>query len=206
MALNMKIPGLSAKNRARGQEDQGQLDSADMSVGIARAMKHVQKEIPTTQREAKAAIKDALIVIEKAIMGIDAVKDILRQARDIAETAKTSIKNGPVEALAEDFEGLCDKLDHVVSKCQEGDKNLIAGEETKLLVPLSDARHSNFVVQSSNLTRAGLGLPLAKEAFDAEDTILEILTEVDRALDLVEHTGSIYCSNAAVLARHFGSL
>ena len=76
MALNIKIRGLSVKNRVQSAQDQSQLDHADVTVGIARALKHVQKETPTIQREAKAAIKDALIVIEKAIMGIDAVKDI----------------------------------------------------------------------------------------------------------------------------------
>lgn len=206
MALNMKIKGFSTKKRARGPQDQSQLDQADMTVGIARALKYAQNKPVTSQREAKAAIKDALIVIEKAIMGIDAVKDILRQAREIVETAKTSHHSDMAATLAKDFDGLCDKLDLIITKCQHEGKNLIAGEKTKFLVPLSDARHSNFVVQGTNLTRAGLDLPQANDAFEAEDTVLEILSEVDRALDLVEHTGSIYCSNAAVLAKHYASL
>ena len=105
MALNMKIKGFSTKKRARGPQDQSQLDQADMTVGIARALKYAQNKPVSSQREAKAAIKDALIVIEKAIMGIDAVKDILRQAREIVETAKTSHHSDMAATLAKTLMG-----------------------------------------------------------------------------------------------------
>jgi hypothetical protein len=206
MALNMKIKGRSSRSQANSGAQHPPMDQPDTSLGVERALKYAQKKPMTTQREAKAAIKDALIVIEKAIMGIDAAKSILAQAREIAETAKSLVNTTSVGTLAEEFDTLCTKLDLIVGNCQQDGKNLIAGGESKFLVPLSDARHSNFVVQASNLTCAGLNLPRAADAFGAEDTLLEILNEVDRAIDQVEHTGSIYCSNATVLAKHYASL
>lgn len=202
MKIGRKIPSLG---RSSAPEDT--LDGAlDTRKNIERAMRYAQAGGGPHEVMAKQAIKDMLLAVEKAIQGIDSIKEALLSAGQIANTAKSIATGEQIPTLRSDYATQLVKINDIASYCTVNQHNLINGHQTQFTVRLSDQGSSNFLILGTNLTSEGLGLNQAEFAFQSTETLGTALRELARANKTVTQIASTYCANASVLARHYEGL
>ncbi len=179
--------------------------SVDTKAGIDRALKFAKSDPVPIETEAKKTVREALRLLEMAAMGIDAINENLREARTYAEMAKM-VEPQERTKLEQKFDEHCDRIDDIVANSSTDGQCLLDGGNHNLQVPLTGKANSLFVIRIVNATKSGLSLPVAEGKFETEEGVLEILTQVDQALERVEHIAAMYCANAAALADHYDKL
>ncbi len=147
--------------------------------------------------QVKDRIGQAISTIQAATTGLDAIADLTKQARAIAEAARNTSDPTERQALADQFNRLRGQIDNLARDAGFGGTNLIQSSPDTLEVTLNEEGSSTLTVTGSDSTSAGLGIGARTFATDAD--IAAAISETTGALSTVRTTAASLGSNVSVL-------
>lgn len=158
-------------------------------------------------------IATSLSTVETAVLAIDAISDLLREAADLASDAARSDDPGRRALLAGRYDDLRSEIDAIVGSASHNRINLIAGRRSPRHPPsfeiiLDTEGRRGIAVPIVNLTTSAEGLALSppRSAFEDNDEIDMILCEIDRARDVAENAAMGLADHAALVAERIETL
>lgn len=152
-------------------------------------------------------IATSLSTVETAVLAIDAVSNLLREAGDLASDAARSDDPGRRALLAGRYDDLRSEIDAIVGSASHNRVNLIAGRRSprhpasfEIMLDMEGRR--GIAIPISNLTTSAEGLALSppRSAFEVDEEIDMILCEIDRARDVTENAAACLADHAALVA------
>ncbi|MEM6413086.1 MAG: hypothetical protein AAF720_00315 [Pseudomonadota bacterium] len=207
----------------RSNEDES-LPAMDVSGGLTRAMRLVQTShdmhVRNTTREP---IRVALCAIENALSAIDRVRDAIEEgfelvisAQETDDPASRAIFADRYDELRLSIETLAEAT--VANKEQgniaaaadvritaKGDTDeargltLVGGDRRQIDVQLGGQAHYSVSPTSLDASADGLNLSPPRDAFSTDEEILDVLEELDRALQKADRAAASYCRDAQFL-------
>ena len=158
-------------------------------------------------------IATSLSTVETAVLAIDAVSDLLREAADLAADAARSDDPGRRALLAGRYDDLRSEIDAIVGSASHNRINLIAGRRSprhpvSFEIILDTEGRRGIAVPIVNLTTSAEGLSLSppRSAFEHDEEIDMILCEIDRARDVTENAAAALADHASLVAERIEAL
>ena len=158
-------------------------------------------------------IATSLSTVETAVLAIDAVSDLLREAADLAADAARSDDLGRRALLAGRYDDLRSEIDAIVGAASHNRVNLIAGRRSprhpaSFEIALDAEGRRGIAVPIFNLTTGAEGLAISppRSAFELDDEIDMILCEIDRAREMTDTAAARLADHAALVAERIETL
>ena len=151
--------------------------------------------------ELKSDIDLAISTIESAINGIDAITELVQQAKGLANQAKATGDTSEKSTLAVQFNALLDQIDDVANDSSFNGTNLIQATPDNLTVEFNEDGTSDLTITGLDATTASTGINITEAAnnFGADSNIDTALTELNSALTELRTNASTLGSNNTVL-------
>lgn len=147
----------------------------------------------------KDSIDQSISTLEAAANGIEAVTQLVEQARGLATTAKATSDTNERSSLAVQYNALRTQIDFLTNDAGFSGTNLIANGPDNLTVNFNEDGSSSLTVNGVDSSTGGLGLGAALVNFSL-DTFIDIaLTQVDSAISTLRTSAATLGSNATVL-------
>ena len=181
--------------------------SADVSDGLARALRHAAAKDPHALRERERKIENAIAALEAAAQGVDAVNAILYEARDLAASAADSESLAKRALIAERYNDLVETLGEPARKAGANGVNLIDGGDDEIEIDLPGANASKMIVRHTRLTpgEGGLDIEPARDAFAEDAEIAGIQKQIDAAMERLNGLAERFCGDAEFLTERLAS-
>ncbi len=150
-------------------------------------------------REKKDGIDQAVSSVSAALEAIEAIDSIVRQAKGVAQAAK-SATGTELASLVTQYNELLTQLDNLSGDATYQGLNLVNGTGETLTVEFSNLTSSQLTVDSVDLRTASTGLDITSAAgFSVATNITDAITELDAALDTLRSNASEISSNVNLL-------
>ncbi|MBL4721241.1 MAG: flagellin [Alphaproteobacteria bacterium] len=146
-------------------------------------------------------IDQAISTVEAAINGIDAISELVEQAKGLAVNAKATSDTNERSALAVQFNSLLTQVDSLANDASFGGTNLVQGTPDNLTVNFNEDGSSNLTITGVDTSTgtAGINVSVAGNAFLNDSDIDTAITVVNTALTTLRTAASTLGSNASVL-------
>lgn len=149
----------------------------------------------------KSNIDLAISTIQAAIDGIDAITDLVQQAKGLASNAKATGDTNERSTLAVQFNELLLQIDAIANDSTFNGINLLQATPDNLAVEFNEDNTSNLTITGLDTTTASTGINLAVAAnnFGANANIDTALTAISSALVTLRGNASTLGSNNTIL-------
>lgn len=151
---------------------------------------------------ALAPAAGAIETLEAAVLSLDAIAARLREAAELAATARTCPDEGARALLAERYDEIREEIDGIARTAYGGRTNLLDGLGGTLDVPLDTSGRARMAISGVDATSGpqGLALPAPKTAFAADAEIAAVARALEAALAGTAAHAERFEMEAAVLA------
>lgn len=181
---------------------------------VARALRGTSRHAGSlSAAELGQRIATSLSTVETAVLAIDAVSDLLREAADLASDAARSDDPGRRALLAGRYDDLRSEIDATVGAATHNRVNLIAGRRSprhpaSFEIALDMEGRRGIAIPIVNLTTSADGLSLSppRSAFDEDEEIDMILAEIDLAREMTDAAAVRLADHAALVAERIETL
>jgi len=149
----------------------------------------------------KSGIDLAISTIQAAIDGIDAITDLVQQAKGLASNAKATGDTNERSTLAVQFNELLSQIDALANDSTFNGINLLKATPDNLEVAFNEDNTSNLTITGLDATTASTGINIANAAnnFGLSANIDTALTAISKALTTLRGNASTLGSNSTVL-------
>jgi len=149
----------------------------------------------------KSGIDLAISTIQAAIDGIDAITDLVQQAKGLASNAKATGDTNERSTLAVQFNELLSQIDALANDSTFNGINLLKATPDNLEVAFNEDNTSNLTITGLDATTAstGINLAVAGNNFGVTANIDTALTAISNALTTLRGNASTLGSNSTVL-------
>jgi flagellin len=147
----------------------------------------------------KDSIDQSISTLEAAINGIEAITQIVQQAKGIAITAKATSDTNERSSLAVQFNALREQIDFLTNDASFNGTNLISTTPDNLTVNFNEDASSSLTINGIDSTVGGLGVGAALVNFSLDVFVDIALTQIDSAISELRTTAATLGSNATVL-------
>jgi flagellin len=149
----------------------------------------------------KSGIDLAISTIQAAIDGIDAITDLVQQAKGLASNAKATGDTNERSTLAVQFNELLSQIDTIANDSSFNGTNLLQATPDNLAVEFNSDNTSNLTITGLDSTTASTGINIANAAnnFGLSANIDTALTAISNALTTLRGNASTLGSNSTVL-------
>ena len=149
----------------------------------------------------KSNIDQSISAIETAIAGIEAITELVEQAKGLAITAKATGDTNERSTLAVQFDALLLQIDTLANDSTFGGTNLIQAAPDNLAVAFNEDGTSNLTISGIDSTTGtgGINVAGAVGSFAADTNIDAAITAINSAVTTLRTTSSTLGSNATVL-------
>jgi flagellin len=149
----------------------------------------------------KSGIDLAISTIQAAIDGIDAITDLVQQAKGLASNAKATGDTNERSTLAVQFNELLSQIDALANDSTFNGINLLKATPDNLEVAFNEDNTSNLTITGLDATTASTGINIANAAnnFGLSANIDTALTAISNALTTLRGNASTLGSNSTVL-------
>jgi flagellin-like hook-associated protein FlgL len=142
----------------------------------------------------KSNIDLAISTIQAAIDGIDAISELVNQAKGLASNAKATGNTNERSTLAVQFNELLGQIDTIANDSSFNGTNLLQATPDNLAVEFNTDNTSNLTITGLDSTTASTGINLAAATNNFKDT-----TAIDTALTAISAALTSLRSNASTL-------
>ncbi|NIJ40298.1 hypothetical protein FHS78_000568 [Parvibaculum indicum] len=201
--------------RARQQETEP-VEAAPRATreAVERALRGTSRHNGSVSAaELGQRIATSLSTVETAVLAIDAVSDLLREAADLASDAARSDDPGRRALLAGRYDDLRSEIDAIVGSASHNRINLIAGRRSprhpasfEITLDMEGRRGIALPIVNLTTSTEGLSLSPPRSAFEFDEEIDMILCEIDRARDVTENAAACLADHAALVAERIETL
>jgi flagellin len=152
--------------------------------------------------ELKGSIDLGISTIQSAIDGIDAITELVNQAKGLAANAKATGDTNERSTLAVQFNSLLSQIDNLASDSTFNGTNLLKATPDNLAVEFNSTNTTNLTITGLDVTTASTGLTLATSVnnFGATANIDTALTAISSALSTLRSNASTLGSNNTILS------
>ncbi len=149
----------------------------------------------------KDSIDQGISTIEAAINGIEAITELVEQAKGLAITAKATSDTNERSSLGVQFNALLLQIDSLGNDASFGGTNLIQATPDNLTVSFNEDSSSTLTISGIDSSTAAAGINIAGAVGDfAADTNIDLaITAVNSAITSLRTTAATLGSNATVL-------
>jgi len=149
----------------------------------------------------KGNIDLAISTIQSAIDGIDAITELVNQAKGLASNAKATGDTNERSTLAVQFNELLGQIDSIANDSTFNGTNLLKATPDNLAVEFNTDNTSNLTITGLDATTATSGINIAAAAnnFGLTANIDTALTAISSALTELRSNASTMGSNNTVL-------
>ena len=149
----------------------------------------------------KSNIDLAISTIQSAIDGIDAISDLVQQAKGIASAAKATGDTNERSTLAVQFNELLSQIDSIANDSTFNGLNLLQASPDNLAVEFNEDNTSNLTITGLDVTTAtsGINIAVAANNFGLNANIDTALTAISSALVTLRSNASTLGSNNTIL-------
>lgn len=146
-------------------------------------------------------IDQSISTVEAAINGIDAIAELVEQAKGLAVNAKATSDTTERSSLAVQFNSLLTQIDSITNDASFGGTNLLKVSPDNLTVTFNESATSSLTISGVDTSTASTGINVAAagNAFAADSDINLAITAVGTALTTLRTNASTLGSNASVL-------
>ncbi|MBG05327.1 MAG: flagellin [Rhodospirillaceae bacterium] len=150
----------------------------------------------------KSNIDLAISTIQSAIDGIDAITELVNQAKGLASNAKATGDTNERSTLAVQFNELLSQIDTIANDSSFNGTNLLQASPDNLAVEFNSANTSNLTITGLDATTASTGINIAVAAnnFGLNANIDTALTAISSALTTLRSNASTMGSNNTILS------
>ena len=150
----------------------------------------------------KSNIDLAISTIQSAIDGIDAITELVQQAKGLASNAKATGDTSERSTLAVQFNELLSQINTIANDSEFNGTNLLKATPDNLDVEFNTDGTSNLTITGLDSTTASTGINLAVAAnnFGANANIDVALTAISSALSSLRSNASTLGSNNTILS------
>ncbi len=159
----------------------------------------------TNRANDLSALKDnidqGISTIEAAINGIEAITELIEQAKGLAITAKATGDTNERSSLAVQFNALLTQIDSLANDSSFGGTNLLQASPDNLTVTFNEDGSSALTISGIDTSTAtsGLNVAGATNNFAGDTDINNAITSVNVALTTLRSNAATLGSNATVL-------
>ena len=149
----------------------------------------------------KSNIDLAISTIQAAIDGIDAITDIVQQAKGIASAAQATGDTNERSTLAVQFNELLSQINSIANDSTFNGLNLLQASPDNLAVEFNEDNTSNLTITGLDATTAtsGINIAVAANNFGLNANIDTALTSISSALTTLRSNASTLGSNNTIL-------
>ena len=150
----------------------------------------------------KSNIDLAISTIQSAIDGIDAITELVNQAKGLASNAKATGDTNERSTLAVQFNELLSQIDSLANDSSFNGTNLLQASPDNLAVEFNSSNTSNLTITGLDATTASTGINIAVAAnnFGLNANIDTALTAISSALTTLRSNASTMGSNNTILS------
>jgi flagellin-like hook-associated protein FlgL len=150
----------------------------------------------------KSNIDLAISTIQAAIDGIDAISELVNQAKGLASNAKATGNTNERSTLAVQFNELLGQIDTIANDSSFNGTNLLQATPDNLAVEFNTDNTSNLTITGLDSTTASTGINLAAATNNFTDVaaIDTALTAISSALTTLRSNASTLGSRNTILA------
>ena len=150
----------------------------------------------------KSNIDLAVSTIQSAIDGIDAISELVNQAKGLASNAKATGNTSERSTLAVQFNELLGQIDTIANDSSFNGTNLLSASADDLAVEFNTDNTSNLTITGLDSTTATTGINIATAAnnFGSNTNIDTALTRISAALTTLRSNASTLGSRNTILA------
>ena len=150
----------------------------------------------------KSNIDLAISTIQSAIDGIDAITELVNQAKGLASNAKATGDTNERSTLAVQFNELLSQIDSLANDSSFNGTNLLQATPDNLAVEFNSDNTSNLTITGLDATTASTGINIAVAAnnFGLNANIDTALTAISSALTTLRSNASTMGSNNTILS------
>jgi len=151
--------------------------------------------------DLKDNIDQSISAIEAAVNGLEAITELVEQAKGLAISSKATGDTTERSTLAVQFNSLLGQIDALANDASFGGTNLLRAAPDNLAVTFNEDATSNLTVAGIDSTTgtAGINIAVAGNAFLNDSDINVALTAVNTAITSLRTTASTLGSNSSVL-------
>jgi flagellin len=149
----------------------------------------------------KDTVDQSVSALKTALAGLDAITDLIQQAKALANSAKATGDTNERSTLAVQFNALLDQVDFLANDTSFSGANLIQATPDNLEVTFNEDATSNLTVSGIDSTTASTGINVADAASAwANDTVVNTaLTAVNAALSTLRTSAATLGSSNTIL-------
>jgi flagellin len=146
-------------------------------------------------------IDQAISSVEAGINGIDAIAELVEQAKGLAVNAKATSDTSERSSLAVQFNSLLSQVDSLANDASFGGTNLLKATPDNLTVNFNEDGTSSLTIAGVDTSSgaSGINVSAAGNAFLNDSDINTAITAVNTALTTLRTNASTLGSNASVL-------
>jgi flagellin-like hook-associated protein FlgL len=150
----------------------------------------------------KAGIDLGISTIQSAIDGIDAITELVNQAKGLAANAKSTGDTNERSTLAVQFNSLLSQIDNLANDSTFNGTNLLQATPDNLAVEFNSTNTTNLTITGLDATTATSGISLGTSVnnFGTTANIDTALTAISGALSTLRSNASTLGSNNTILA------
>ena len=150
----------------------------------------------------KSNIDLAISTIQSAIDGIDAITELVNQAKGLASNAKATGNTNERSTLAVQFNELLKQINTIANDSSFNGTNLLKATPDNLAVEFNTDNTSNLTITGLDATTAtsGINIAVAANNFGANGNIDTALTAISSALTTLRSNASTMGSNNTILS------
>ncbi|MBT5110442.1 MAG: flagellin, partial [Rhodospirillaceae bacterium] len=151
--------------------------------------------------DLKDNIDQSISAIEAAVNGLEAITELVEQAKGLAISSKATGDTTERSTLSVQFNSLLTQIDALANDASFGGTNLLQAAPDNLAVTFNEDATSNLTVAGIDSTTgtAGINIAVAGNAFLNDSDINVALTAVNTAITSLRTTASTLGSNSSVL-------
>ena len=149
----------------------------------------------------KSNIDLAISTIQTAIDGIDAISELVNQAKGLASNAKATGNTNERSTLAVQFNELLSQINTIANDSSFNGTNLLQATPDNLAVEFNTDNTSNLTITGLDSTTAtsGINIAVAANNFGLNANIDTALTSISSALTTLRSNASTLGSNNTIL-------
>ncbi len=147
----------------------------------------------------KDNIDQSISTLEAAINGIEAITQLVEQAKGLVITAKATSDLTERASLAVQFDAIRTQIDHLSNDSSYNGTNLISNGPDNLTVTFNENATSNLTIAGVDSSTTGLSISAPIASF-VLDTFIDIATtQINTAISTLRTTAATLGSNSTVL-------
>ena len=199
LSLQITARGINQTNRrlSTGLKVNAPLDDAS-AFFTARALNNRGADLVAL----KSAIDLSISSVEAAINGLDAITELVDQAKGLANAAKATGDTNERSTLAVQFNTLLSQINQVTNDASFNGINLLKATPDNLEVAFNETNTSNLTITGLDSTTAtsGINIAVAANNFGLNANIDTALTAISSALSTLRSNSSTLGSNNTILS------